>query len=269
MCKNIYQNLAVKLFYTESYVNLVSIILIEIPRKKNVDLFSFLSTQATRFANLNNKNLNIRCLDMENHQKLSQIRRDAIANAVDQTIDTFSDKLPPKANSLCLYYANLGMEVCTVVYREVTQDKTSYYSLHGGSIRIRATSDPNDTSKAVSFGAKNKLDKPSFENGRFHCWIVGLCKDNQLIIPNEFIDFTSRHYKSNALEQHHEWEREDIGDYLWLDNQGDLEEKYGVSVMVDETIQQKAREQWLKTEFKDDMLRYANKTYLSMIKLNQ
>ncbi|MDB9341706.1 MULTISPECIES: hypothetical protein [Cyanophyceae] len=202
---------------------------------------------------------------MENYQKLSQIRRYAIANAVHQTVDTFSDKLPPKTNSLCLYYANLGMEVCTVVYQKVTQDETHYYSLVGGSICIRATSDCNDTSKAVSFGAMNEFDKPSFENGRFHCWIVGLCKDNQLIIPNEFIDFTSRSYKFNALEQHHLWEREDIGDYLWLDNQGDLEEQYGISVMVDENIRLQAREHCLNIEFKDDMLKYAIKTYLSII----
>lgn len=206
---------------------------------------------------------------MENYPKLSQIRKDAISNAVHRTIETFSDKLPPKANGLCLYYANLGMDVCTWIYWQVTGHKTLHYSLQGGSICIRATSDPKDTSKAVSFGAKNEFDQPSFEHGRFHCWIVGLCKENKLIIPNEFIDFTSRHYKSNALEQHHEWEREDIGDYLWLDNQGDLQEKYGISVMPDEIIRQKATETWLNTEFKGDMVRYAVDTYLSIIKLNQ
>jgi hypothetical protein len=202
---------------------------------------------------------------MENYQKLSQIRRDAIANAVHKTIDNFSDKLPPKTNGLCLYYANLGVEVCTFIYQKVTQDKTLYYSIFGGSISIRATCDPNDKSKAVNFG----FDKPSFENGRFHCWIVGLCKENQLIVPNQFIDFTSRHYKSNALEQHHQWEREDIADYLWLDNQAYLDEKYGISVMPDEIIRKKAREEWLRIGFRGDMLRYAIETYSSIIKLSQ
>jgi|GEM_PF-5649034 len=205
---------------------------------------------------------------MENHQKLLGIRRDAIANAIHHTIDTFfnSDESFRRKNSSCLYYAHLGSEVCTRIYSEINRDQSIYYSVQGGSISIRSTSDTNDTSQGVNFGGKGESDKPSFEEGRFHCWIVGLCKNGQLITPNanEFIDFTSKYYHCHALNQGHEWTRRDIDDYLWVDNQCDLRSKYGISVKADEEIRKKSQQKWEQFDSSQAMLECAVRTYLSL-----
>ncbi|MBN3950347.1 MAG: hypothetical protein HWQ38_29295 [Nostoc sp. NMS7] len=196
---------------------------------------------------------------MGNELKLSNNRRDAIATSIHQTVQAFSDRLPGKVNGLCLYYAGLGMDVCTVVYQKVSKDETLYYSLQGGSISVRVASDSEDVSKGVNFGAIN----PSFKTGSYHCWIVGLCKESQVITPFEFIDFTSKHYKSNSLEQGHSWGRTDIGDYLWLDQ--DHMEKYGVSFDCDKNITQQAIKAWSDISFKDAMLCQAIQNYKSII----
>ncbi|MEH2396890.1 hypothetical protein [Nostoc sp.] len=196
---------------------------------------------------------------MGNVLKLSNNRRDAIATSIHQTVQAFSDRLHYNVNGLCLYYAGLGMDVCTFVYQKVSKDETLYYSLQGGSISVRVASDPEDVSRGVNFGVIN----PSFKTGSYHCWIVGLCRVRQVIKPFEFIDFTSKHYKSNSLEQGHNWERTDIDDYLWLDQ--DEMEKYGVSVNFDKNITQQAMEAWSNTSFKGAMLCQAIQNYKSII----
>ncbi|MDF2387631.1 hypothetical protein JMG10_39670 [Nostoc ellipsosporum NOK] len=199
---------------------------------------------------------------MANYPKLPQRVRDAIDSAVHQTIETFGNKLPPKANGLCLYYACLGALICTGVYQQATKDPTVYYDIEAGSISIRATSDSKDTSKAVNFG----VNKPCLENGNFHCWIVGLYREKQLIIPNEFIDFTSRFYKSIALELGDQWERNDISNYLWIDNQYDLKELYGISFEPDPGITKNAWKKWDELEFSREMQEHALEIYLQIIK---
>lgn len=196
---------------------------------------------------------------MGNDLKLSNNRRDAIATSIHQTVQAFFDRLRYKVNGLCLYYAGLGMDVCTFVYQKVSKDETLYYSLQGGSISVRVASDPVDVSRGVNFGAIN----PSFKIGSYHCWIVGLCRERQVINPFEFIDFTSKYYKTNSLEQGHNWEKTDIDDYLWLDQ--DEMEKYGVSVNIDENITQQAMEAWSNISFKDAMFCQAIQNYKSII----
>ncbi|MEH2248297.1 hypothetical protein [Nostoc sp.] len=111
---------------------------------------------------------------MVNELKLSNNRRDAIATSIHQTVQAFSDKLPCQVNGRCLYYAGLGMDVCTFVYQKVSDDETLYYSVQGGTISVRVASDPKDASRGINFGA---ID-PSFQTGSYHCWIVGLCREN-------------------------------------------------------------------------------------------
>lgn len=204
---------------------------------------------------------------MSNLYKLCKFRKDSIAKALHQTIENYfseeelAHQIHLDISKLCFLYANLGADVCTHIYRQVSQKQDLYYSSVGGSLSLRISPDSSKTDKAVNFGANNL----SLETGNFHLWVVGLCKDGQLLSNSdfEFIDFTAKYYKKNALEQWDIWERDDISDYLWIDAQE--MKKYGVSVAQNDSISQQGNQQWLDFPQRKKFLLETIKTYLEII----
>jgi hypothetical protein len=199
-----------------------------------------------------------------NYTRLSKKRKDAIAAALHKTIESYSARISPDqecTHRLCLYYANLGAELLTMISRQVNKDETISYQAMGGSFSLRISKNQQDNSKGINFGA----EYPNFETGHFHLWIVGLVKNNQVIQPYEFIDFTSKFYSLNALEQGYQWERNDIFDYLWLD-ESQLE-SYGVFIVANSFIIEKANSAWVNLDFSGEMLKLAFENYINIIAL--
>jgi|NOAtaT_7_FD_contig_81_1083870_length_3017_multi_2_in_0_out_0_3 hypothetical protein len=200
-----------------------------------------------------------------NYIRLSKHRKDAIATALHKTIESYSAKISPyqeQTHLLCLYYAMLGEKLLTIISRQVNNDKTISYQAMGGTFSLRISKNQQDNSRGINFGA----EYPNFESGKFHLWIVGLVKNNQVIHPYEFIDFTSKYYSKNALEQHgYIWERDDIFDYLWLDET--QVEDYGIRFIDYEFITNKAILAWSNIEFREEMFQQAVKNYKEIIDL--
>ena len=198
-----------------------------------------------------------------NYTRLSKNHKDAIAAALHKTIDSYSARISPyleQTHLLCLYYAMLGEKLLTIISRQVNNDKTISYQVMGGTFSLRISKNQQDNIQGINFGA----ERPNFESGKFHLWIIGLVKNNQVLYPYEFIDFTSKYYPKNALEQHgYIWERDDIFDYLWLD--GTQLGDYGIRFIDDELITNKAVVAWLNIEFRDEMYEQALKNYKDII----
>jgi hypothetical protein len=199
-------------------------------------------------------------MEETNYPSLCQSRRNAIANSIHATIEEFSSHLPQEKESLFLFYASLGMDLCTKVYREVFQNQEIHYALQCGKLSVRVSPDPNMSGQGLNFGANGV----SLEEGNFHCWVVGHWKAAQLIQPYTFIDFTSRFYKENFIKQGFEWKREDIGNYIWIEGQDKLAQT-GISVDVDEPATRKALRDWSDNLLGIEMLKNAVQAYQKLI----
>ena len=199
---------------------------------------------------------------------ISKDRRKLISQAVHETIIHFENQLPPEEESRCFYYAGLTAELCNYVLRTcLAQDGYSDSNLYSylmkcGSISIRTTSDPNDNSQGINFGALGNTTKL----GEFHCWVVGVYKRYdqiyQIIQPSEFIDLTSRFYSINAQKQDWTWQRDDIDDYVWL-QENQLGE-FGISPCVDEQASIKFSNWWFDFDKDNDFFNDAEIRYVKL-----
>lgn len=198
-------------------------------------------------------------MEETNYPRLCQSRKDAIADSIQETIEKFSDHLPPENESLCFYYASIGWELCRTVYDRVFQN-SDYYTFQCGQLSVQVSLDPDISSRGVNFGANGA----NFEKGNFHCWLIGNYKASQSIQSHEFIDFTSRFYGKNAEKQGHKWTRSDIGNYIWI-GQNELEQ-IGIRPSADEVATDQAFNRWLNYPFKDEMYESVVKDYQLKIK---
>jgi len=195
-----------------------------------------------------------------NYPSLCQSKRNAIADSIHATIEEFSNHLPQEKESLCFFYASLGMDLCTLVYRNVFQKQEIYYALQCGKLSVRVNPNPNISGQGLNFGANGV----ALEEGNFHCWVIGPCTIAQLIQPCEFIDFTSRFYKENSIKQGFKWKRKDIGNYIWIEGQDKLA-KTGISFDVNEPFTQKALRDWSVNPLGSIMLKNAVSAYQKLI----
>ena len=195
--------------------------------------------------------------------------RKLISQAVHETIIHFQDKYKlPSEEVRCFYYAGLTTQLCNYVLRTcLAQDKNPDYSLYSycmecGSISIRTTSDPNDNSQGINFGAFGNTT----QQGEFHCWVVGVYKlYNQIykrIEPSEFIDLTSRFYSINAQKQDGTWQRDDIHDYVWLP-ENELDE-LGISPWIDEKASIEFSNSWLYFDEYEKFFNYSKDRYFEL-----
>ncbi len=155
------------------------------------------------------------------------------------------------------------MDLCTFVYRGVFKKQEIFYSLQCGKLSVRVSPDPNILDildQGLNFGANGV----ALEEGQFHCWIIGPWKGDQLLQPYEFIDFTSRFYKENSIKQSFEWNRNDIGDYIWIEGQ-DMCELTGISFDADQSVSEKAIQDWSKNPLQKKMFQNSLQTYQKLI----
>jgi hypothetical protein len=198
---------------------------------------------------------------------ISTDRRKIISQAVHETITHFGNELLPE-EALCFYYAGLTAALCNHVLQTFLAqaghpDSTLYhYCMECGNISIRTTSDPNDHSQAVNFGGYGNTAK----QGKFHCWVVGVYKRYgqtfQIIGPSEFIDLTSRFYPINAQKQGWTWRRDDIHDYVWL--QEDQLEEFGISPYCEEKVSIEFNNYWCDFDKDYKFLDYSIRRYVKL-----
>jgi hypothetical protein len=71
-------------------------------------------------------------------------------------------------------------------------------------------------------------------------------------------------YKENSIKQGHEWNRDDIGDYIWIEGKDKLD-LTGISFEADLSASQQAIHDWLKNPLQQQMLQSSVQTYQRLI----
>lgn len=194
-----------------------------------------------------------------NYINLSNNQKKSIAEAIHKTIAIDYKSNFSTNYNLCFYYANLGMDLCTAILRRLNKNRNLFYTTVGGSFSMRISKDSSDNLRGLNWGA----GVPNLESGNFHLWIVGVIENYEFIQPCEFIDFTSRFYGKNSSELGCRWEREDIPDYLWM-NDKQLED-YGISVKPDDELTTKIHAAWKVFDLNTQMLKQAFDNYKNII----
>ena len=193
---------------------------------------------------------------------ISVDRRELISQAVHETIIHFEDNLPQEKESLCLYYAGLTADVCTSILCELNNNSSFFYRMNCGLFSICTNLNSSNSNQAVNFGATGI----SLNQGEYHCWVVGVYNQTGYVIPpSEFIDLTSRFYPINAQKQRWTWNRDDIGDYLWL--QDSELDKLRISPFADQQASEEAHQKWIDFDADQKFLDFSMNKYIDLRKL--
>ncbi len=194
--------------------------------------------------------------------------RELISQAVNETIIYFRNNSLreelQEEESLCLYYAGLTADLCTNILYDLNNNSSFFYRMNCGKFSICTNLNSSNSNQAVNFGATGT----SLNQGKYHCWVVGLYDQTGYVIhPSEFIDLTSRFYPINAQKQRWTWNRNDIGDYLWLQDSESELEKLRISAFADQQASEEAYKKWSDFDADQKILKFSMKKYDDLQKL--